>query len=279
MVVPLDRVAKLGWAVLLALTVSQVALVAQSVQTSPAVAGNTRSLILLTDAMRHGISAGAAQLLDRLFLVWAVLAVASLGAVIGDAAHARRASWRVYFAWVLTALPFGPIAAALYFPYGRLLALGTLRKERDPVAIRIIAHAVFAATGPVLGVEAVLVLLHYATGGPAVPSATALATASAAALLLSWLAFRGTLECEAPSPRPRRAVVRSLPLTMISTLLSLGAILSVLALTQARWPSLFHPASIVFHAAIWASALGAAILNVPYSAWRALKRRPTWPPS
>jgi hypothetical protein len=274
----LRRFVRRGWVWLLVIVQGHGTLAAQTVQTASTAAAGAPSLILLTDALGHGMGLRHALFLDRLFLIWAVLCVASLGAVIGDVAHARRASWRLYLVWVLIALPFGPIAAALYFPYGRLLALGTLAKERDPRPVRIVADAVFAAAGSALGAEIAYLLYYYIGGDGSIRSAAGLATLAAGAVLMSWLVFHGALERATPSPRPMQAVLRALPAALASNLPSLAVVLTVLALAQANWPGLFHPASVAFHAALWAAALAAALLHLPLSAWRTLRNHPTWPP-
>jgi hypothetical protein len=275
--VRLNRIAKLGCVALLALWALSTAVPAQSSQTGSGTAPSS-PLILLSDAVQHGMSERTAHGLDRLFLIWAVLSVAAVGAVIGDAAHARRASWRIYFVWVLSALPFGPIVAVLYFPYGRLLALRTLSRERDPRAVRIVADAVFTAAGSALGVEIAYLLCYYTWGGTSIRSAMGLTALATGGLLMSWLVFHSTLERAERSPQPMQAIAASLPAALASNLLSLAAILTVLALAQTHWPGLFRPSSVAFHAALWTAALAAAFLNLPLSTWRTLTGQPTWPP-
>ena len=158
---------------------------------SPSV--TTCSLILLPGPVGDALGASAAQLVDRLLLIWVVLAVASLGAVIGDVAHARRAAWRLYLLWVLVTVVFGPLGAAIYFPYGRLLALGTLPKERDPLAARVVAASLFAAAGPALGVTIGLIVARAAAVGDPLRSAAGLAVVCGVAVFVSLVLFHGTL--------------------------------------------------------------------------------------
>jgi len=239
------------------------------------------SWVLLPGPVGNALGPSAAQLVDRLLLIWVVLAVASLGAVIGDAAHARRASWRVYTLWTLVTLVFGPLGAAIYFPYGRLLALGTLPKERDPLAARALAASLFAAAGPALGVTIGLIVARMAALEAPLHSAGGLAIVCGFGVLVSLTLFYGTLRpVERSSAGSTEASFASfLTRASLLTLIALAAQLLVLTLVFRMRDAALAPGSATLYAAVWVGAVAAALACVPLCLWQARTGRPTWPPA
>ncbi|UCF09525.1 MAG: hypothetical protein JSW65_05525 [Candidatus Bipolaricaulota bacterium] len=247
----------------------------QAAQTpsSPAASSWLMATVVLPDDVRASMGEATAHIVDRLLLIWIVLSLASVGAVIGDVAHARRAPWPVYLVWVLMTVVFGPLGAIAYFPYGRLHALGTLR--RDSRVVRVVCGAMHWATGPIVGAAGAAVIVH-GLGGRAL--AIELPAMLAAGWLVTWLVTQGTLAREARAAGALPSVPGRPLLSFFTAIPGAGLVISLLRLAEGAWPTAAHPGSVVLYAALWAAGWGLALLLVPAIASDIRAGRPTWPP-
>jgi hypothetical protein len=234
--------------------------------------------VVLPDGVRVSMGEAMAHIVDRLLLIWVVLSLASVGAVIGDVAHARRASWRVYLVWVLMTVAFGPIGALIYFPYGRLHALGTIRRDKDPAVVRVLCGAMHAATGPVVGAGAAAIIVRGLLPSTAGSSAIELAAMVCVGWLATWLVTQGALAREARATGELPTASRRLVLSLVTAIPGAGGMTLLLHLAEGAWPTAVRPTSVLFYAVLWAASWGLALLFLPAIASDVRAGRPSWPP-